>query len=105
MAATALASMVGVVVPRAWCTPFTSTAYCLYGANTTTSVWVADVAGLIARLALLASPGGDAPESSQTSVALGSTHSRLALTLASHIVTVIVLGPHWVADTSLAALA
>ena len=105
MAATTLAAMVGVVVPRAWGTPLTGTAYCLCGAHTTASVWVTDVARLIARLALLAPSGGDAPESSQTSVALGSTHSRLALTLASHIVTVIVLGPHWVADTSLAALA
>ena len=105
MAATALAAMVGVVVPCAWCTPLTSTAHCLYGANTPTSIWVADVARLIARLTLFAPPGGDAPESSQASVTLGSTHSRLALTLASHIVTVIVLGPHWVADTSLAALA
>ena len=105
MAATTLAAMVGVVVPRAWGTPLTGTAYCLCGAHTTTSVWVTNVARLIARLALLASPGGDAPESGQTSVTLGSTHSRLTLALTSHIITVIVLSPHRVTDTSLAALA
>ena len=105
MAATALASMVGVVVPRAWGTPLTGTAHCLCGAHTSTSVRVADVARLIARLALLAPPGGDSPESGQTSVTLGSTHSWLALALTSHIITVIVLSPHWVAYTSFAALA
>ena len=105
MAATTLAAMVGVVVPRAWGTPLTGAAYCLCGANTTASVWVTDVARLIARLALLAPPRGDAPESSKTSVTLGSTYSRLALTLAGHIIAVIVLSTHRVADTSLAALA
>ena len=104
MAATALTAMVGVVVPRAWGTPLTGTAYSLCGADTTTSVWVTDVTRLIARLALLAPPGGDAPESGQTSVTLGSTHSRLALTLAGHIIAVIVLSTHRVTDTSPAAL-
>ena len=105
MATTTLAAMVGVVVPRAWGTPLTGTAYCLCGAHTTTSVWVTNVARLIARLALLAPPRGDAPEPGQTSITLGSTHTRLALTLASHIIAVIVFSTHRVADTSFAALA
>ena len=105
VAATPLTAAVGVVVPGTGHAPLTSGADRLGRADTPACVWVTDMPRLVTRSALLATTVGDAPEPSEACIALRSSHPWFARTLARHIITVVVLCSHGIADASLAALA